>query len=177
MRWQVRAEERAELDHLLGATPRQNRQPGQGSVRSPPRIRKTATGGGCPPPRNAPGATPRPLMEHASKRMLPACALLDDNLPVHPRVWCTDVVLDTRLVEGDGLCLARGQNSGIPTPDLAVFKRRRRVRRVADIGEGHRGPRLDSGASRKVGILDVVVADLDRVDALSDWSGRTGDGR
>src|SRR6516165_9996853 len=40
--------------------------------------------------------------------------LFHNNLPRHPRVWCTDIVIAARLREGDGFRLATGQVAGIP---------------------------------------------------------------
>src|ERR1700730_6940423 len=86
----------------------------------------------------------------------------------------TDVVEAAGLREGDGLRLPFLQYTGIPFPYFALFKRCRRVRDIADVCEGHRCPRLDPSAARKIAILDIVIADLDRVDAGRDWSRRPG---
>src|SRR6516162_10454636 len=97
--------------------------------------------------------------------------LLDDDLAVHPRMRRADVIIVARLVEGDRLRLAFRQRAGVP---IALLKRRRRVGEIADIGEGYRGPCLDPGTAGPIGIFDVVVADLDRVDAVRDrprWPG------
>src|ERR1700730_7526294 len=103
--------------------------------------------------------------------------LLDNDLPVHPRVWRADVIVVAWFVEGYRLRLARVQHPGIPTADPAVFKGGCGVRRVADILKSHRGPCFHAGAPRSIGIFDVEVADFDGVDTLGNRSGRTGDGQ
>src|SRR6516165_2229840 len=90
----------------------------------------------------------------------PTSSWLHDDLPVHPGMRRTNVVVDPRLHKGDGLRLAFGQSAGAP---FALFERRGIVRQIADIGERHRGPGLDPRACRPVSIFHVVVADLDRV--------------
>src|SRR6267378_1985528 len=82
-----------------------------------------------------------------------------------------DVVEAAGLREGEGLRLTLLQYAGVPA---ALLECRRRVRGITDIGEGHRGPCLDPGAARPIGVLDVVVADLDRVDPGRYRPGRPG---
>src|SRR6266545_7686100 len=57
-------------------------------------------------------------------------SFLHDDLPIHPRMRRTNVVVDTRLAEGDGLRAAFGQIARIP---LALFHRRGRVVQVTDV--------------------------------------------
>src|SRR5215472_17928481 len=92
-------------------------------------------------------------------------SLLDDDLPIHPRMRGADVIIGAGLREGDRLRLALLQCAGIP---VALLKRGCRVLDVTDIGEGDRGPSLNPSAGRAIRILDVVVADLDRIDAVRD---------
>src|SRR5271166_929235 len=99
----------------------------------------------------------------------PDSSWLHDDLPVHPGMRRTDVVVDPRLHEADSLRLAFGQSAGGP---LALLERRGIVRQIADIGEGHRGPGLDPRACRPVGVFHVVVADFDRVGRGRDRSDR-----
>src|SRR5712691_5671846 len=99
--------------------------------------------------------------------------LLHNDLPVLPRMRQADVVVVARLRKCDGRRAALHQHAGVP---LASLHRRRRVREIADVGEGHRGPRLDANASRREAVFDVARPDLDRVDARDDRSGGPGDG-
>src|SRR5580693_6610217 len=87
-------------------------------------------------------------------------SLLDNDLPVHPRVRRADVEVGAGLFEGDRLRFALGQSAGIPVADLAFVERRRRVRKVADIGEGQRRARLDPNTGRPIGIFRIVVGDF-----------------
>src|SRR6516162_10376891 len=66
--------------------------------------------------------------------------LLDDDLAVHPRMRRADVIIVTRLSEGNGLRLALLQYAGVP---IALPVGGCGVRDVADIGEGYGGPRFD----------------------------------
>src|SRR5580704_4192742 len=61
----------------------------------------------------------------------PSCSLLDYDLPVHPRVWCADVEVCTRLGEGDGLRFPLIKRAGIPIADFALVERGRRVWNVS----------------------------------------------
>src|SRR5205814_1671007 len=90
---------------------------------------------------------------------------LHDDLPVHPRMRRADVVVDARLREGDGLRLARRNDTGIP---VALLPRRRAVRQVADVREVQRAPRLDPDAARHVAVFHVVATHLDRIDTGRD---------
>src|SRR5215813_1938857 len=106
-------------------------------------------------------------------------ALLHNNLPIHPGMWRTDIVIGPRLRKGDGLRAAAGQITGIPR---ARFHRRGCMIEVADVREGQRGPRLDPNTGRPVGVFHIVVPDLDGVHPFSDgargpsngwrWGGR-----
>src|SRR6202040_3749684 len=98
----------------------------------------------------------------------PSFSLLDYDLPIHPRVRCADVEVCPRFGEGDGLRFPLIEWAGIPIADFALVERGRRVRNVPDIGEGHRCPGLDPSAGRPIGILDIVVANLDLVDPVRD---------
>src|SRR5271157_1381052 len=104
-------------------------------------------------------------------------SLLDNDLPVHPRVRRADVEVRAGLFEGDRLRFALVQNAGIPVADLAFIERRGRVRNVADIGEGQRRARLDPSTGRPIGIFDIVVADLDVVHPLGDRAAGSSNGR
>src|SRR5262249_48804123 len=104
----------------------------------------------------------------------PTSSWLHDDLPVHPGMRRTNVVVDPRLHEGDGLRLAFGQSAGAP---FALLERRGIVRQIADIGERHRGPGLDPRACRPVSVFHVVVADLDRVGPGSNRSDGSGNVR
>jgi hypothetical protein len=83
-------------------------------------------------------------------------------------VRCADVEVCPRLGEGDGLRFPLIERAGIPIADFALVERGRRVWNVSDIGEGHGCPGLDPSAGRPIGILDIVVADLDLVDPVRD---------
>src|SRR5215471_3379385 len=65
------------------------------------------------------------------------------------------------------------RGASVPLAEFAVFEGGRGVRSVADIAEGHCSPRLDLGAPWKIGELDIVVADFDRVDTLGNRSCRS----
>src|SRR6266478_3638482 len=110
----------------------------------------------------------------ASTPTRPPSSWLHDDLPVHPGMRRTNVVVDPRLHEGDGLRLAFGQSAGAP---FALFERRGIVRQIADIGERHRGPGLDPRACRPVSVFHVIVADLDRVGPGSNRSDGPGNVR
>lgn len=104
----------------------------------------------------------------------PPGSLLDDNLPVHPRVRRTDVIVAARLREGDGLRLALLQYAGIP---FGRFLLRCGVGDIADIREGYACSRLDPRAPRPIPVLLVAVADLYYVGPLRDRSGRASNVR
>src|SRR5258708_4796334 len=100
--------------------------------------------------------------------------LFHDDLPVHPRMRCADIVVDARLREGDGLRLARRNDTGIP---VALLPRRRAVRQVADVREVQRAAHLDPYAARHEAVFHVVAAHLDRIHAGEDRPDGPGDGR
>src|ERR1051326_457197 len=83
-----------------------------------------------------------------------------DDLTVHPGMRAADVVVDPRLAERHGFHLALGERTGRP---LTLFQRARVMRNVAYVGESYRGAGLDARARRRVAVLHVVIADLDRV--------------
>src|SRR5882724_13063241 len=106
----------------------------------------------APPPPIAPRLNP------CQARHYSGLSLYDD-LPIHPRVRFTDVVVVARLIEGEGLRLAGADVARIPVE----FLRRGRVRGGTDVGPGHRRPRLDPDAARPEPIFHVVFSDLDLV--------------
>jgi hypothetical protein len=63
------------------------------------------------------------------RRSLP---LLDDDLPVHPRVRCADVEVCPRLGEGDGLRFPLIEWAGIPIADFALVERGREAQSWLD---------------------------------------------
>src|ERR1700740_2144539 len=92
-------------------------------------------------------------------------SLLDDDLPLPPRMRDADGIIGSGFREGDRLRLALLQRPGIP---VALLKRGCRVLDVTDIGEGDHGPGLNPSTGGAIRILDVVVADLDRIAPVRD---------
>src|SRR5262245_21772570 len=121
----------------------------------------------------SPSATTPAMMRDGRVPARPSRELLHNDLAVLPGMGQTDVVEVAGLREGDGLRLALEQDSRVP---LASLHRRRRVRQIADVGEGHGGPGLDADARGREAVFHVVGACSDRVGSDDDRSGRPGNG-
>src|SRR5262245_30994844 len=115
----------------------------------------------------------RQEMRDGRTRARPSRTLLHNDLAVLPGMRETDVVEVAGLRERDCLRLALEQDTSVP---LAAVHRRRRVRQIADVGEGHGAAGLDSDTRRREAVLHVVRARLDRIAPRDDRPGRPGDG-
>src|SRR5207253_2070255 len=100
-------------------------------------------------------------------------ALFHDDLAVLPGMGQTDVEVVAGLGEGDRLRAAFDEHPRVP---LTTFHRRRRVWKIADIGESHGGARLDPNARWPEAVLHVVGAHPDRVASRDDGPGGSRDG-
>src|SRR3954469_17256820 len=87
-----------------------------------------------------------------------------------------DVEISAGFLESDLFRLALVQSTRVPIADLAFVESSGGVRDVADIGEGDGGSRLDPSAGRPVGVLNVIVTDLNLIDAVGECASRPGDG-
>src|SRR5262249_6145672 len=120
----------------------------------------------------SPSAATPAMMRDGRAPARPSRELLHNDLAVLPGMGQTDVVEVAGLGEGDRLRLALDQDTRVP---LAALHRRRRVRQIADVSEGHGGPGLDPDARGGEAVLHVVRARPDRVGARDNRSGRPGD--
>src|SRR5690349_14401352 len=105
---------------------------------------KAAGGGGAGSAAAAAPAATADTAATSAARITRTARSLDDDLPVHPRVRRTDVVVDAGLRERDRFRLALGQHARIPV--ATTLPRRRAVRQVADIREIQRAALRDTDA-------------------------------